>query len=170
MIDWIVRNKDWLFSGIGVTVVTALFFLIRALLTRHNRPVPSLTESKVVIPVAMEAQGPFIYHEKPSPTDIKEDIRSQPLLMQQQYMKSYIGYRVIWKLQLTNAWEGTKGRVTLYLEPENSYPDITTTVDIAAYPELLRKKKGAVALISGRIVKIETLHIELDCERLTFVE
>jgi len=37
-LDYILRNKEWIFSGIGVLAVSAVFWLLRRLLTRKSQP------------------------------------------------------------------------------------------------------------------------------------
>jgi hypothetical protein len=37
MLDWIMRNKEWLFSGIGIVAVTALFGVIQRMGRKHRR-------------------------------------------------------------------------------------------------------------------------------------
>lgn len=55
MWQWIVQNKQWLFSGAGLTVLAALWWLKRWLLTRWRSPKPEPTAARTPAPTITQA-------------------------------------------------------------------------------------------------------------------
>jgi len=47
MIDFIRENKEWLFGGLGISIISTVFFLWRAILHRRQGAASSRTEGKL---------------------------------------------------------------------------------------------------------------------------
>ena len=43
IIDWIIENKEWLFSGLGITIIA---FVVKKLFTQNNRSEDKQTQSQ----------------------------------------------------------------------------------------------------------------------------
>lgn len=44
MLQWLIENKEWIFSGVGVAVITGVIALVRRLFT-HNASPSSMEQS-----------------------------------------------------------------------------------------------------------------------------
>ena len=61
-IDWLINNRQWVFSGIGVAVVTAIFAFLRWLTTRQHppQPPPNIAAKGSISPSASEGGGAVV--------------------------------------------------------------------------------------------------------------
>src|SRR6266852_151710 len=51
MRDWIIQNKQWLFSGAGISIIAALWWSLKRVFHRDPKPVPPTNNSVVQAPV-----------------------------------------------------------------------------------------------------------------------
>ena len=56
MMEWIINNKEWLFSGAGIAVVMAIIAIIRIVLVRRHKPKNQLQSDHNTIRVPERTQ------------------------------------------------------------------------------------------------------------------
>lgn len=185
MIEFIAKNKEWLFSGAGVTILVALYAIIRKLLLRkRSRPgtdVRSLTihlnpsslpattdvaEKKQLVPLGKFSSLSF--------SRIGDMIESVPPLQKDEIKKNFVGIRVSWDAYLKNARKSPEGIVTLRLSPgpaaSHRLYTILCQVALDDYRELSILPEGAHMRIEGEIASADVWDVELSDVKLYFFE
>lgn len=36
MVEWIISNKEWIFSGLGIAIISAFFAILKQILQKKN--------------------------------------------------------------------------------------------------------------------------------------
>jgi hypothetical protein len=185
MIEFIMKNKEWLFSGVGVTILIALLAVIRkVLLTKRSRSGDDarsitihLSPSSHPVLGQTSTEGNLVSLEKISSLSyfrIGEVIEAVPPLQQDEIKKSFVGIRVSWDAYLKSASKDSEGIVNLRLSPSPRAPyrlhTIHCTVALDDYRELSILPEGAHMRIDGEIAKASTWDVELSNVKLYFFE
>ena len=93
MLDYIQRNKEWIFSGVGVAIIGAIYVLVRNVVTK-KRPKPLKEASNV-------AQHAIQKMIKPSSDltveRIVDAIHSAPPYQKAAIAKTFTGIHVNWE-------------------------------------------------------------------------
>ncbi len=106
MVDWVINNKEWIFSGIGISVLVAPIAVARYFVQRKSRGSLSIEsrfrvtvpqERQVSVPIAIERISPI------TPDEIQASVESAPPLQQNAVAGRYIGQRIQWNTKLCNA-------------------------------------------------------------------
>lgn len=186
MIEFILKNKEWLFSGLGVTVLIAIIALVKKSFSKKiTQPIaeasPNMTihlnlgTDNNILPVTDEKN--IIPLEKLSSlsfSKIGEMIEAVPPLQRDETKKHFVGIKVSWDGYLKSASQNTEGIVTLRLSPGNALTDglytILCQVALDDYRELSILPKGSHIRIDGEIIKTDKYDVELSNVKLYFFE
>jgi hypothetical protein len=182
MINWIVQNKEWLFSGGGITVLTIAYWVF---MNRRNASADKGVP-QVIVHVHNETDGPYqpgIKDEKITSSSIErisrisyEAIRkaldSAPPLQQEDVKKHFVGINVEWDAVFKSATKADDEYIDLFLEApdKHSLNWITCRVRLSEYRELGVLPKNAKIRIHGEIENIETLFVSLTNVKLFFYD
>jgi hypothetical protein len=182
MINWIVQNKEWLFSGVGITVFTIIYGVF---MNRRNASADK-SVSQVIVHVHNETDGPYqpgIKDVKITPSSIErisrisyEAIRkaldSAPPLQQEDVKKHFVGINVEWDAVLNSATKADDEYIDLFLQAPDKHTLnwITCRVRLSEYRELGVLPKNAKIRIHGEIENIETLFVSLTNVKLFFYD
>ena len=143
MIDWILNNKEWLFSGLGITLLGLLYL---AFLFLGDRLVFTI-------------KPPFdtsIYKTKPYPSKIRREIHKCPPYQREAKLKSYLGLPLQWKTELEAIHDQSEGVIRLMMLDRGNYPWVYCSANISEYPELKVIKKGTRMWVAGKLEGIDT--------------
>jgi len=151
MIEFIKNNYQWIFSGVGISVLTLLYFVIRKLFRKKK------TKNKSEVFNLL-------------PDEIIKEMDKIPPLQRDKLKESYNGLRVEWKTKFLIANLSKNGNVHLMLLDRGNYPWICCDVKINDYPELKVVKEGAVIWISGEIIEVDGNKITVKPSSLRFVK
>lgn len=162
MVDWIIKNKEWLFSGAGIALIGFVVGMIRILRRRKIRKKPS--QENMEIPFSDEG-----YLLKPLPSEIKDLIESAPPLAQDSRASEYTGIKVRWNTSLSSAKLQDDGTLHLMLLDRGNYPWIYCNVSRAEYPELMITRKGTTIWIAGTIAEYRSNTFTLEEVRLKII-
>ncbi|MEE9167464.1 MAG: hypothetical protein V3U24_08425 [Candidatus Neomarinimicrobiota bacterium] len=171
MIDWIIENKEWLFSGIGVlpvaVIMPKLITLIRKKLTQPESKadleiqVPSLLsktraqdESYKAQDSQDESKPTILDRNELSPGRILEVLENTPPLQHQDIIKHYIGMPVDWDVAFFSARKQKDGMIRLTLSHPEIGGIISCSVRLSEYKEIAVMKKGAKLRVTGTIADI----------------
>jgi|ERR1700731_3078008 len=178
--NWLLANKEWIFSGIGVALLGllyAVFFRPRSIgasgqvsadrqSSMTGSPLASGSNiSQTVNIVTMShppTPGPDVaYSETPSPYEIKKQLLALPVFQRKAAASSYLGLRVRWKgtlLELDELWPhynkvASSGDAThdLYLLGEDKGGIVKMYVNIERFPRLKISHEGTGIQVSGTI-------------------
>ena len=150
MIDWLSENSTWIFSGIGVAVITAIAILLKNSYTRFKEPARTYADI-----------DPEEYPATPLPREIVEEIRDSPPYQEDDKKTNYLGLRVNWKTTFESVDKERRGRVGIMLLDRGSYPWIVCTVSSRRYPWVKLSSRGSAVRIAGEIGEIHGNSIEL---------
>ena len=96
------------------------------------------------------------------PSEILEEIRTQPPLMRQEVRDTFIGKEVEWLLTFANG-SLSRGRADVYF---NTAPHdigmVAGTASLTEYPWLKSLKVGEAVRVHGRINRVQALMVDLD--------
>jgi len=177
MVDWVINNKEWIFSGIGISVPVALITVVRYLRQRKSQgslsiesrfPVTVPQEGQVSAPIAIERISPV------TPNELQVSIESATPLQKNAVAERYIGQRIEWDTELRSAeQEGSLVRLLLSAvkgtDSQYPYPVfVWCSVKLDEYPELAILLEKTHIRINGIITKVSSRTLSLDNARLTF--
>jgi len=162
MIKYIIENKEWLFSGLGLSVITILVIGVKATFNykvKRNSNEPSKKNEIQNIQLPFDHSP---YRKRPYPSEIRDEINNAPPLQRDAVIESYIGLKVTWLTTFETAHgPSPKGIVRLMLLDRGSYPWVNCNVNLNQYPELKSAKAKSEILISGTIKNLDSGSIEL---------
>jgi hypothetical protein len=150
MIEFFKQNYQWIFSGIGISTLTVLYFVIKGLVKRHNKKRTSDSLSLL-------------------PKTIVKEVDSYPPLQRNQIEDSYKGIKVEWKTKFQEAHLRNDGTTHLMLLDRGSYPWVYCDVRVSDYPELKVIKEGTIIWVSGEIIKVVGNTITVKPTKLRFI-
>jgi hypothetical protein len=101
MIDWLLQNKEWVFSGIGVLILGGLGKLLYARLHRRmlppEQPTSANLSAEVPPSVTRRPDEPKVYLQEKSPDEVVARIKSlNPLERELVAKQTYVGRWVRW--------------------------------------------------------------------------
>jgi hypothetical protein len=168
ILELLIKNKEWLFSGIGIVLIVGLFSFFRKLVNlqkRKSAPFSGPQNLKVITgspstPTIIETKPPpnspptnIIPLESLSPEEIYNAINKAPLLQQEDVTKHYIGLKVKWEGVLSSAYKEKDDIVRILIKSEE-YNLISFNVNKNDYPGLGLLKKGTLITVEGIIDQI----------------
>jgi hypothetical protein len=147
MFDYILRNKEWIFSGLGVSVLAAIIFLVRWTFSRQT--------------------AARLRSTRPLPAKIIRDIQKRPPLQRSEASQHYAGLRVRWKVAFSSSHSKSDGSVRLMLLDRGHYPWIYADVSVDDYPEIKTFAEGTKLWVSGSIQSCDGNTITLSDAKVT---
>jgi hypothetical protein len=184
IVYWILANKEWLFSGIGVAVILVGGGLVRRRLLSGRRTsalipateaVALTTAPPALAPVPQTFIAPVPIFTKPSPDDIHNQIDSLPPYQQRFASDAYKGLRVCWQAVFgTIQDDGLNKSQVVLRQPDRSRQDWTgmircRRVDISAQPRLKIAHVGEQVIVRGTIAEVDDFSIHLRDVTIDFV-
>jgi len=110
MVDWILENKEWVFSGIGIAIFGGIFVLIKIAFVKRKSLINS-PEKKTAIQVHRSTETQTDNSQKQivspilTPKAIVKAVTSVPPLQRKDIAKHYSGIRVRWSGSLASIHE-----------------------------------------------------------------
>jgi hypothetical protein len=180
MFDWLIKNKEWVFSGIGISALAILGAAFKAFISRGNASAHASTVVvQLVNPGAQQggAQGQelsLVDVERVAPIDpyeMQKIIESAPLLQREAVANRYVGQRIQWDTELVDAKpQGEQVRLQLRAKRANSFDPgfyAWCRVRLSDYQELAILPYAAPIRVTGTIASLSSSSVELDRARLT---
>lgn len=151
MINWILENKEWLFSGIAVTTLVAIFFLVRKFMFGSKTTASQVDYSLNQIPVSPPQTSVLTKLVELDLLKISKEIESLPPYQLKDARKHYIGLRFRYTGRLLSAEKHDKGKIRFMLESLNlaGRPLIFGTVSEDKNPQIKIAHKGTRITIEG---------------------
>jgi hypothetical protein len=181
MIDLLLKNKEWLFSGVGVVIIVGIFALLRRRFSGTKDP------GQTVVVRLETPQSPRVSIEKTTSSEIPvrrtapitllqihETLRNAPPLQREELREHYKGLYVEWDAYLSSASKEGGNSVRLSLSAgkgmdTNSLLKIFCNVSLHDYKELAILREGAPIRLFGKITKVDEWYVELAEAQLTFM-
>ncbi len=160
MLDWLLKNKEWVFSGVGLAVIGSAVAIIRYILSRRGSAKGDQTNSgpsRVTLIDSSPVKATL--QENPSPVkltvkEIVECINNCPPFQREGLAKNYLGLRVNWEGKL---WDVEKDiyhsksekedLIKVNLKQGDMFHSILFYVPIEQYPQFKIARRGDLGLI-----------------------
>jgi hypothetical protein len=180
--NWLLANKTWIFSGIGVAV---LGFIVRKFFLRSKGDSAAISPNRSSVIGSPVASGSNIsqtvnvttvhstptanspvnrdYSKKPTPSDIRAHLDSLPAFQRNTVRTSYHGLKVCWRVRFTSLTELGKHHQKLYktdhthlilFRYEFMSQVIATQVNIERFPRVKITHDGTLLRLSGTISEV----------------
>lgn len=169
MLEFIVKNKEWLFSGIGVTLLGAFVVIGKWLYKRSNyKKQPINTESS-----KLKSQGSNEsneYYEHPTAKEIDDQISILPPFQQVGAEKNYIGLRIKWKVRVSLIFPGIGNSASISCNDTSGYfRYIHIKVSLSEYPRFKSMSEKEAFWIYGEITGMEASGFHVKVHRIQFL-
>lgn len=175
MIKWILENKEWVFSGIGVFILGFLIVGVRKLFvkkkttvnTQSNQTIKSDTDTEKIKTIESEQQKII---KNLTPEAVVNAVKSVPPLQRKDVAKHYKGIRVQWSGTVENIMElSSSSDVFISLRSnESKYVSIAFTVNPANHKGLSLINIGHTINVEGDIKDADRYIITLNNVQLNF--
>jgi hypothetical protein len=166
MIDWLIQNKEWLFSGAGISGLAVLVWVIRTAFNRRNL-MAGVQSSLPAEP--QPTQMPQLLEEiepRELPLGLFEvmaEVHSRPPYQQKEAKSHYIGFRTEITGTLASAKEAGD-MIHFSVSPKNSPPSfclVFCMVPKTECPELKVAHKGWPLRVQGILADFDSDSAEL---------
>lgn len=173
MIDFIIENKEWLFSGIGVSILTAVFLLLRSLvLRRKNRlsyPINQEARQSPDSQTTSQEKDTIGYSTHPTPKEIANEISKLAPFQQTAAENNYIGLKVRWDVSLSLVHLRDNNQVQLSCEFKGYSRYVEVETNLEDYPEIKIVKRGQIITVYGVIKGIHPSGPQVEAHKLEFI-
>jgi len=181
MIDFILQNKEWLFSGVGISVVFGIIAISRKMLhgkrdkDKTNEVVIHLSASREMINSAAQKNViPIERLRTISFKEIEDAIEKTAPLQKDEVKKNFTGIKIGWDTYLKGASKNDEGIVLLRLSPGPDLMDrlytVSCRVSLQDYRELGVLPEGSRIRIHGEIASADRFDVELIDVKLFFLD
>lgn len=134
MTDWLLKNKEWLFSGSGLVLFGLLARWVAKFIRLRGPVAPPFDQA--------------VFRTRPLPSEIKKVIKDAPSLRQSARAQEFVGLKVQWRTTLGSAIEKDDGTVRLFLNEGNSGSDVWCNVPADRYPDLRLAREGTTIWVT----------------------
>lgn len=160
--NWLLKNSEWVFSGIGVFVLGGIITLITWSVRSRNRvqshEKPTSQDSAEI------TGGQSNINAKVMDITIRQivdDINSRPLYQMQGAREQYVGIRIRISGRVINIYaEGRMVTVSVKDDEEN-FNYVIFSLPAEIHPEFKVMKRGFPISLSGTITKVDDPQISL---------
>lgn len=175
MLDYILKNKEWIFSGIGVTLLGLFLFLMKHLVRKKS---PIIREEiKNIAETSINPEPINIIRSSAMSQEdvdrIMKELDDTPPLHIDDITKNYVGFDVNWLTIYSSASKNNGNdlinvRLTIDLKHTLRPIIISCIVKLSEYRQFSILKSGAKVRIIGKIDKFDHYSINLSDVKLFF--
>jgi len=187
MLDYLLENKEWIFSGIGIFLLAGTGAVLKYILPKikgkkENANVSVSEMTKKIssglnkrIESAHSTQSENIVDI--TVKEIIDEIQNMPPFQQASAGKNYNGIKVQWEGRLWNVEKSHRSnknivRVDIKPHPNDLHYTIFLYVDIEKFPELKVAKRDYTIKVKGKIIDCSSagMYVELEPEYLSVLK
>lgn len=183
ILEFLSKNKEWIFSGVGVVIIASIVSFVYKKLTKSER---NGTAHITIVHVSQDQpqprdeSAPAVNSSHLMPAhitrvssiafkEIYAALEAAVPLQKGQVAKSYEGIYVRWDAHLYSAEMRSDDEVRLSLDiDDRTHQTIRCVVNFSEYKEIGVLQKGAPITVIGRIKEVDSLSIYLDDVHLYF--
>ncbi len=176
MLEFIKNNKEWLFSGAGISILTALFLIVRHIFAKKTKSTTSKelqihepkrtndekTSKDNVLPSSSE------YSAHPSPGEIAQSISDLPPFQQNTAKENYIGINICWDLTLSLVYSKEEDIVSLMCQSKGYSRYVGVEISLNRYPQIKVIHKDQRLIVYGEIKDIESSGPQVIAHKIEF--
>ncbi|MFC1818220.1 hypothetical protein ACFL0B_03910 [Thermodesulfobacteriota bacterium] len=183
MLKYLIDNKEWIFSGIGVFLLATVVGIIQYILKRKR--VGSLKDDKIINEQSFNERTKDktlinkVEFTNITVKNIIDKLHNTPPFQRDTLSNNYKGLKVRWEGKLWNVEKETYTdksektvRVVFHPIPKNLHYRVLLTVDIDRYPQLKIIKRGSKIAAEGEIINCssEGMYVEIKPSKLLFLK
>jgi len=165
---WLCRNKQWVFSGVGVGIL-GVFIALVPLAWRMIKPGQqdsTRVATQDTHPWPTASGNPSPWTNSPTMSEIYDTIGKMPPFQQLKVAEDYRGIKVDWNMKLLGVSPGKDDLVNLILcwDDDDERPGChfaNCTVSVNEYPRLKTLQKGSKIRIHGEIETVGVMSLIL---------
>ncbi len=172
MFEYILDNKEWIFSGIGVSILGLIFLFFKYFLKKdisHEKNLEIISRNIPNSETSNLAPNSDIAQEEVF--KIMQDFESLPPLQLDDIRSHYRGLNVDWMSEYSSANKKDDDliRVSLDLITKSFRPiSVYCEVKLSEYKQFSILKRKAKIRVIGEVINFEPYHIELSNVKLIF--
>jgi len=172
MLEFIAKNKEWLFSGIGVTILGAFFVIAKWLYERSKTNTKHKAISGEPSKRKWRASDDSIeYYEHPTAKEIDDQISMLPPFQQVGAEKNYLGLKIKWKVRVGLIFPGMGNAAKVSCNDTSGYfRYIHITVSLSEYPQFKSLSEKEVFWIYGEVSGLEASGFHVNVHRIQFLK
>jgi hypothetical protein len=172
LFEYILDNKEWIFSGIGVFILGLIFLFFKYFLKKDrsqeknieiiSRNIPN-SEISNLAPTSDIAQEEVF--------KIIQDFESLPPLQLDDIRRHYRGLNVDWMTEYSSVYKKDDDviRVSLHLITKSFRPiSVHCEVKLSEYKQFSILKRKAKIRVTGKVIEFRPYSIELSDVKLVF--
>lgn len=172
MFEYILNNKEWIFSGIGVSILCLIFLFFKYFLKKDRSQDKNLKIISRNIPDSEKTKlNPTSDIAQEDVLKIMLEFESLPPLQLDDIRTHYRGLNVDWMTEYSSAYKKEDDiiRVSLDLITKSFRPiTVWCEVKLSEYKQFSILKRKAKIRVIGKIIEFEPYHIELSVVNLVF--
>lgn len=175
MLEYIIKNKEWLFSGLGISVLTVLFLIFRHIIEKRKQlkivPAHPNHKSTGTINDKTQRHSPSYsqeYSAHPTPIEIAQSIKNLPPFQQNTAEENFVGIKICWELTLSLVHKRGENIVILMCESKGYSRYVGVEASINEYPQIRVINEGQRLKVFGQITDIEASGPQVKAHRLEF--
>lgn len=174
MLDYIMENKEWIFSGIGISAGGVIFLVFKYFWHRNqNIKAMPRTSSAPQTPIITGSPSQTINSDIPQDDiyRIVQEVEDMPPLHFDDVRKNYIGLNVDWLTEYHSAYKKSDDliRVDLTAITKSFRPiNVYCEVSLSEYKQFSILKRKARVRITGTISKFDSHSFWLSNVKLYF--
>ena len=165
MFEYVLKNKEWIFSGIGVFFLAGIIGIIRYFFKHRKKEevpaTPEMTSNLIMGHSDNRNSKNIINTENLVPERIKEALQSVPLLERENIAYQYKGIQVQWEGDVYSAERTHSGNIKIEIKWPNSVVGIFFEIDPMQYKGVGLLKRGDHLCIVGYIDTVNESYISL---------
>jgi hypothetical protein len=163
IIEYLSKNKEWLFSGLGILLLVTIIGFVGKLIGIYDKKGENVIQpsSKIQDQKIESPRNSPINSDKLSPSKIMETIDQAPLLQQSEIVKHYIGLKVTWQGYLIGIVNIGNNNCRISIKDKDFGTYIGFEINSIKHPGLGLLKYGDILKVEGKIKNIDTLWIYL---------
>jgi hypothetical protein len=159
--EWIINNKEWLFSGAGIAAVMAIIAITRIIIVRRRQPKDQHQSANTLrVPEQTQLPSPPAVQKSclidQSLQVIFADINSRPPFQQEDTKKHYIGTLIRFEgvLFSLNKRDDNEVHVTLSQGQDAMYPSVKFVVNVTDNPKFKFIHEDTPITVVGKIIEL----------------
>lgn len=165
MFEYVIKNKEWIFSGIGVFLLAAAIGIVRYILKQRKKGkilvTPEMVPNRIMGHSDNLNSKNIINTENLTPEKIKEALQSVPLLQRENIADQYKGIQVQWEGDVYSAEKIKSGNIKIEIKWQNSVFGIFFELNPMQYKGIGLLKRGDHLCIVGYIDTVNESYISL---------
>lgn len=179
MLKYLIENKEWIFSGIGVFLLAAGISIIRFYLnrrkTKKENKENSTKEQITIEKVEGNNTTNALEISNITVKTIIDEIHNVPPFQRDAASENYNGIKVRWEGKLWNVEKVYSSnkltqtvRVIFHPIRENLHYSVQFEVNIDQYPELKIAKRDSMIIAEGKIIRCsgEGMYVDIEPSKL----